>query len=81
MPQICFQTLVDNFYLSISLAMIGSDEMKLGSLESEQLLPKIASESWISIKDNRMRQAMEFEYIIHKNLNRCGCGEWVLKST
>jgi hypothetical protein len=61
--------------------MIGGVEMQLGSLEPEKFLPKIVSEIWISIRDNRMRHAMEFEYIIHKNMSHYGCGEWVLKST
>jgi hypothetical protein len=61
--------------------MIGGVEMQLGSLEPKQLLPKITSETWIFVRDNRMRHAMKFEYIIHENLNYCGCGEWVLKST
>jgi hypothetical protein len=61
--------------------MIGGVEMQLGSLEPEQFLPKIVGESWISVRDNRMRHAMEFEDIIHKNLSHCGCCEWVLKRT
>jgi hypothetical protein len=31
-PQICFQTIVDNFHLSISLGMISDYEMQLGSV-------------------------------------------------
>jgi hypothetical protein len=73
--------LLTTFILSISLGMIGGVEMQLGSLESEQFLPKIVGESWISVRDNRMRHAMEFEYIIHKKLSHYGCGERVLKST
>jgi hypothetical protein len=61
--------------------MIGGVEMQLGSLEPEQFLPKIVGESWISVRDNRMRHAMKFEDIIHENLSHCGCGEWVLKRT
>jgi hypothetical protein len=63
------------------IGVIGSDEMQLGSLEPEQCLPKIDGESWISVRDNRMRHAMKFEYIIHKKLSHCGCSEQVLKST
>jgi hypothetical protein len=29
--------------------------------------------------NNRMRHAMEFEYIIHKKVSHCGGCEWVLK--
>jgi hypothetical protein len=65
-PQKCFQTLVDSFSLSISLGMIGSVEMQLGSLEPEQFLPKIVGEIWITVEDSRVRHAMEFEDIIHK---------------
>jgi hypothetical protein len=61
--------------------MIGGAEIKLGSLEPKQFLPKILGEIWICVRDNRMRYAMKFEYIIHENLSQCGCGEWVLKST
>jgi hypothetical protein len=56
--------------------MIGSVEMQLGSLKPEKFLPKIAGESGISVRDNRMRHAMKFEYIIHENLSHYGCGEW-----
>ena len=77
--QICFQTLVDNFDVAISLGMIGGAEMQFDSLEPEQFLPKIVGEIWISVGENRMRHAMKFEYIIHENLSHCGCGEWVLE--
>jgi hypothetical protein len=39
--------------------MIGGDEVQLGSLEHKKLFPKIAGESWISVKDNRMRHVMD----------------------
>jgi hypothetical protein len=55
--------------------------MQLGSLEIEQFLPKIAGESWITIKDNRVRHAMEFEDIIRKKISHYGCGEWLLEGT
>jgi hypothetical protein len=61
--------------------MIGGAQIKLVSLEHEQFLPNIASESWILVRDNRMRNSMEFEYIIHKNISHFGCDEWVLNST
>jgi hypothetical protein len=78
-PQICFQTLVDNFSLAIYLGVLGGVEMQLGSLYPEQFLPKIVGESGISIRDNRIRNAMKLEDIIHEYLSHCGCGEWVLK--
>ena len=53
--------------------------MQLGSLEPKQFFPKIASESGIYVKDNRMRHAMKLEYIIHDYLRNYGCGEWLLK--
>jgi UDP-N-acetylmuramyl tripeptide synthase len=53
--------------------MIGDAEMKLGSLELEQFLPESVSESGITIINNRMSHAMEFEDIIHKNLIHSGC--------
>ena len=80
-PQISLQTLIDDFSLTISLGMIGGVEMQLGALESEQFLPKIAGESWISIINNRMKHAMKLEDMIHENLSHSGCGKWVLKST
>jgi hypothetical protein len=61
--------------------MIGGAEMQLGSLEPEQFLPKIAGESGIFVRDNRMRHAMKLEDIIHENLSHYGCSEWVLKRT
>jgi hypothetical protein len=61
------------------MGMIGGVEMQLGSLEPEQFLAKIVGESWISVGDNRLRHAMEFEYNIHKKLIHFGCGEHVLK--
>jgi hypothetical protein len=51
----------------------------LGSLESEKFLPESVGESGIMVKNNRMRHAMEFEDMIHKNLSDHGGGEWVLK--
>jgi hypothetical protein len=65
----CFQTFVDNFSLAINLRMIGNAEMHFGSVEPEQFLPKIVGESWISVRDNRMRHSMRFEDIIHENLS------------
>jgi hypothetical protein len=59
--------------------MIGCAEMQLGSLELEKFLPKIAGEIWISIRDNRIMNAMEFEYTIHKDLIQYRCSEQVLK--
>jgi hypothetical protein len=59
--------------------MIGGVGMQLGSLEPKKFFPKIASESGIYVKDNRMRHAMKLEYIIHDYLRNYGCGEWLLK--
>jgi hypothetical protein len=42
-------------------------------------LPKIVGESGIFVIYNRMRHAMKFENMIHKNLSHCGCCEWMLK--
>jgi hypothetical protein len=68
-PQVSIQTLIDDFSLTISLGMIGSFEMKLGALDSEQFWPKIAGECWISIRNNRMRHAMNLEDMIHEKLS------------
>jgi hypothetical protein len=43
-------------------------------------LPKIAGESGISIKNNRMRYAMNLEDIIHEKLSHSGSVKWVSKS-
>jgi hypothetical protein len=59
--------------------MIDGTKMQLGSLEPEKVLPKITSESWISVIDKIMRHAMTFNDSIHENLIHCGCSEWVLK--
>jgi hypothetical protein len=61
--------------------MISFVEMQLGALKLEQLLPKIAGESWVAIKNNRMRQAMKLEDLIHEELSHNGGCKWVLKST
>jgi hypothetical protein len=79
--QICFQTLVGNFSLTIHLGMIDRVEMQLGSLELEQFFPKVAGESWIMVGDNRVGHDMDFEDIIHENLSHHGCGEQVLEGT
>jgi hypothetical protein len=79
-PQICFQTLVDNFHLTISLGMISCAEMQLGALELKQFLPKIACEIWVTIRNNRVRHAMKLEDLVHENLSHRGCSKWVLKS-
>jgi len=49
--------------------MIGDVEMQLGALYSEHFFPKIAGESWISIRNNRMRHAMKLEDMIHEKLS------------
>jgi hypothetical protein len=49
-------------------------------LELKTFLPKITGESGITIEDNRVRHAMDFEDIIPKNLSHCGCPERVLES-
>jgi hypothetical protein len=60
--------------------MISYAEMQLGALYLEQFLPKIACESWVAIKNNRVWHAMNLEYLIHENLSHRGCCKWVLKS-
>jgi hypothetical protein len=77
--EIHFQKLVENFCLAINMRMIGGDVMQLGSLDPKHLLPKIVGESWLSVKNNRMRHAMNFKDIIHENLSHYGCCEWILK--
>jgi len=57
-PKICFQTLVDNFGLTISLGVIGSAKMQLSALELEQYLSKVSSESVITVRDSRLWHAM-----------------------
>jgi hypothetical protein len=79
-PQICFQTLVDNFHMTISLGMIRCAEMQLGALEIKQFLPKIACESWVTIRNNRVWHAMNLEDLVHETLSHHGCNKWVLKS-
>jgi hypothetical protein len=79
--QICFQTLVDSFVLTISLGMTGNVEMQLGALKLEQFLPEIACESWIMVKDKRLGHSMEFEDIVHENLSHRGSYKWVLEGT
>jgi hypothetical protein len=44
-------------------------------------LPKIASESGVSARDNRIKHAMKLEDIIHEYLIQFGSCEWVLKRT
>ena len=61
------------------MGVIGSAEMQLGALYLEQFLPKIASESGVFVRDNRIRHAMKPEDIIHEYLSHCGGCEWVLK--
>ena len=63
------------------MGMVGGVEILLGSLEPEHLLPKYFFESWISVRDNRMRHAMKLEDMIHENLIHNGDGERVLKRT
>jgi hypothetical protein len=78
-PQICFQALVDNFCLAISLGMISGAEMQFGALYLEQFLPKIACESWVVIRNNRVWHAMKLEDVIHEDLSHHGCCKWVFK--
>jgi hypothetical protein len=44
-------------------------------------LPKIVGESGVSIRNNRMRHAMNLEDMIHEKLSHSGCSKWMLKST
>jgi hypothetical protein len=44
-------------------------------------LPKIGGESWVTIRNNIMRHAMNLEDPIHENLSHHGRFKWVLKST
>ena len=53
----------------------------MGNLEPEKFLPKIVVESWVSVKDNRVRHVMKLEDIIHKKLSCGGSSERMLKST
>jgi hypothetical protein len=78
-PQICFQTLVENFRLAINMGMTSCDNMQFGALYLEHVLPKIACESGVAIRNNRVQQAMKLEDLIHENLSHRGCCKWVLK--
>jgi hypothetical protein len=44
-------------------------------------LQKIAGESGVSFRDNRIRHAMKLEDIIYEYLSHFGGCEWVLKRT
>jgi hypothetical protein len=44
-------------------------------------LLRIAGESGVSVRDNRIRHAMKLEDIIHEYLIHFGGCEWVLKRT
>jgi hypothetical protein len=61
--------------------MIGCAEIQLGSLYLEHFLPKIAGENGISMKNNRRRNSMNLEDMIHENLTHNGGGKWVCKRT
>jgi hypothetical protein len=54
--------------------------MQLGSLGPEKFFPKIVGESWVMIQNNRMRNDMKLEDLIHEKLSHSGGGKWVLKS-
>jgi hypothetical protein len=53
----------------------------LGCLELEQFLPNVVGKIWIMVGDNKVRHAMEFEFIIHENFSHYVCGECVLEET
>jgi hypothetical protein len=57
-PQICFETLVDHFYLSIILGTIGCDDMQLGSLKASIFFLETPGKSGIMVKNDRLRHAM-----------------------
>jgi len=48
----CFQALVDNFDMTISLGVMCGVEIQLSVMELKQLLPKIASEGGVTIHHN-----------------------------
>jgi hypothetical protein len=59
--------------------MISCAEMQFGALYLEQFLPKIACESGVAIRNNRVQHAMKLEDLIHEDLSHCGCCKRVLK--
>jgi hypothetical protein len=44
-------------------------------------LSKIVGESGVPVRDNRIRNSMNLEDIIHEDLSHYGGCEWVLKRT
>ena len=62
-----------------NMGMISCAEMQLYALYLEQLLPKIACESWVAIRNNRVYHAMKLEDLIHEYLSHRGCCKRVLK--
>jgi hypothetical protein len=54
--------------------------MQLCALYLKKILPIIAYESWVSMKNNRVQHAMKLEYLVHENLSHCGCSKGVGKS-
>ena len=56
-----FKHLIHSLYLIISLRMVGSDEVQLGTQICKQTLPKIGSKLGIPIRDYCLRKSMQSE--------------------
>ncbi|KAM2148457.1 hypothetical protein COP2_004469 [Malus domestica] len=74
-----FQGAVKDFSLAICLWVVCRTSAKFAALKMKELLPKVAHEDGVTIRNDRLGHAMEFENFLNKNVGYQSCCVRVLK--
>jgi hypothetical protein len=74
-----FHALVHTLALAIGLRVISSSELELGAKLVKELLPEHAREDLVTIGDDGVRHAVEFDNRVHKQMSYCWSGERMAK--
>ncbi len=72
-PQITLQSFIHHLSLAISLGMISQTYEQLSPNSFEQLIPEETREQWVSVIDSWLRESMDLEDVVNKDLSYCGC--------
>ena len=79
--KVSFQTLVDDFSLTIYLWVILWTHIHFGATEVKEFGPKMTCEICVAVWDNGRRDSMKTEYLVHENLHNWRGGIWMTEST
>ena len=71
------QALVDTLGLPISCRMVRSTHSQCCVGQTKELLPKSASEDGVTVRQNRVRQAVQSVNLINISSSHLRCREWV----